>query len=71
MFIKSCRPFKRRLDIFRGYIPHLLGLERTNKPPIALSVHLHYIRLALDGSCEAVEGVHEINVYRFVRDGEG
>ena len=49
-----------------------------NKPPIVVTVvhqkqavPLHDIRLALDGSCEAVEGVHEVKAYRFVRDGEG
>ena len=77
-FVESCQPFKRRLDIFGWYIPHLLGLEHTNKPPTAVTVvhqkqavPLHHIRWALDGSCKAVEGVHEVKVYRFVRDGEG
>ena len=69
MSIRSCQPFKQRLDIFRRNIPHLLGLEHTNKPPMAVdivhqkqAVPLHHIRLALDGSREAVEGVHEVKV---------
>jgi hypothetical protein len=73
VFIQPRQTFKWCLDILRRDITDLLGLEDANKPPVAVTiVHeeqtiaLHYIGLAIDGCCEAVEGIDEIKVYGLV-----
>ena len=77
MLVQARQALKRRLDILRGYVADLLGLQDAHEPPVAVAVvhekegvALDDIRLAFYGRCEAVEGVHKIEVDGLIGDRE-
>lgn len=78
MFVQPRETLKGRLNILCGDITDILGLEDTDEPPITVTVvhkeqaiALYYAGLTLYGGCEAVEGVDQIKVDRFIGNRKG
>lgn len=77
VLVETSQAFEGRFNVFGRNVSYFLGFQDTHQPPVAVAVvhqkqtvTLDDIGLAFHGRCEAVEGIDQVKVDGFVRDGQ-
>ena len=77
VLVQARQALKRRLDVLRGYVADLLGLQDAHEPPVAVAIVHEEKAVTFDDVCltlyccdEGLNGVDQVKVDGFGGDGQ-